>query len=132
MRAHRLDDAPGRYIESAKQSFPKGMMLDGLKVVLDCANGAAYRVAPTVLWELGAEVETLGVAPDGFNINLDCGSTAPEAMWSPLVEWMSNSCSGGTYADVDTISKRRLQIGHEGSAWLCAVQVSMQIVWKLC
>ncbi|HJN20849.1 MAG TPA: phosphoglucosamine mutase, partial [Alphaproteobacteria bacterium] len=66
-RAHRLDDAPGRYIESAKQSFPKGMMLDGLKVVLDCANGAAYRVAPTVLWELGAEVETLGVAPDGFN-----------------------------------------------------------------
>ena len=85
-RAHRLDDAPGRYIESAKQSFPKGMMLDGLKVVLDCANGAAYRVAPTVLWELGAEVETLGVAPDGFNINLDCGSTAPEAMCARVVQ----------------------------------------------
>jgi phosphoglucosamine mutase len=85
-RARRLDDAPGRYIEFAKQSFPKGMTLDGLKVVLDCANGAAYRVAPTVLWELGADVETLGVEPDGFNINRDCGSTAPEAMCARVVE----------------------------------------------
>jgi phosphoglucosamine mutase len=85
-RARRLDDAPGRYIEFAKQSFPKGMTLDGLKVVLDCANGAAYRVAPTVLWELGAEVVTLGVEPDGFNINLDCGSTSPQAMCERVVE----------------------------------------------
>ena len=85
-RARRLDDAPGRYIEFAKQSFPKGMTLDGLKVVLDCANGAAYHVAPTVLWELGAEVVAMGVEPDGFNINRDCGSTATAAMSARVVE----------------------------------------------
>ncbi|UFN47452.1 phosphoglucosamine mutase [Roseomonas sp. OT10] len=79
-RASRLDDAPGRYIEAAKQTFPKGSTLAGLRIVVDCANGAAYRVAPTVLWELGAEVVSLGVAPDGFNINKDCGSTAPSRM----------------------------------------------------
>ena len=64
-RAQRLDDAGGRYIEFVKNSFPRGLRLDGLKVVVDCANGAAYRVAPTVLWELGAEVVPLGVTPDG-------------------------------------------------------------------
>ena len=85
-RARRLDDAPGRYIEFAKQSFPKGMTLDGLKVVLDCANGAAYHVAPTVLWELGAEVVAMAVEPDGFNINRDCGSTATAAMSALVVE----------------------------------------------
>ena len=79
-RARRLDDAEGRYIERAKQSFSRGLRLDGLKIVVDCANGAAYRVAPGVLWELGAEVISLGVEPDGFNINADCGSTHPEAM----------------------------------------------------
>ena len=79
-RAARLDDAAGRYIEAAKASFPRGLRLDGLRIVVDCANGAAYRVAPTVLWELGADVIPLGVAPDGFNINRDCGSTAPDAM----------------------------------------------------
>jgi phosphoglucosamine mutase len=79
-RAARLDDAQGRYIEAAKASFPRGLRLDGLRIVVDCANGAAYRVAPTVLWELGAEVIPLGVAPDGFNINRGCGSTAPELM----------------------------------------------------
>lgn len=78
-RARRLDN-PGRYIERAKQSFSRGLRLDGLKIVVDCANGAAYRVAPGVLWELGAEVISLGVEPDGFNINADCGSTHPEAM----------------------------------------------------
>src|SRR5579885_2328147 len=66
-RAKRLDDAGGRYIEFVKASFPKRLRLDGLKIVLDCAHGAAYKVAPTVLWELGAEVVPLGVAPDGFN-----------------------------------------------------------------
>jgi phosphoglucosamine mutase len=76
-RASRLDDAPGRYIEAAKAAFPKGRSLEGLRIVVDCANGAAYKVAPTVLWELGAEVVPVGVAPDGFNINRDCGSTAP-------------------------------------------------------
>src|ERR1700689_5457551 len=73
-RARRLDDAGGRYIEFVKSSFPRGLRLDGLKVVVDCAHGAAYRVAPTVLWELGAEVVPLGVAPDGLNINRDCGT----------------------------------------------------------
>ena len=68
-RALRLDDAQGRYIEFAKQTFPKGQTLEGLKVVIDCANGAAYKVAPTVLQELGAEVVQLGVPPDGININ---------------------------------------------------------------
>ena len=76
-RAARLEDAAGRYIESAKATFPRGLRLDGLKIVVDCAHGAAYRVAPTVLWELGADVISLGVSPDGFNINRDCGSTVP-------------------------------------------------------
>jgi len=76
-RAQRIEDAGGRYIEAAKATFPRGMELDGLKIVIDCANGAAYRVAPTVLRELGAEVIAIGVAPDGFNINRGCGSTMP-------------------------------------------------------
>jgi len=79
-RAMRLDDAAGRYIEYVKASFPRGLRLDGLKIVVDCAHGAAYKVAPTVLHELGAEVVPLGVAPDGFNINDHAGSTHPGAM----------------------------------------------------
>lgn len=79
-RAKRLDDAEGRYIEFAKNTFPKKLGLEGRKIVIDCANGAAYKVAPTVLWELGAEVVPIGVLPDGFNINRDCGSTAIGAM----------------------------------------------------
>ena len=79
-RASRLEDAPGRYIEAAKASFPRGQTLDGLRIVVDCAHGAGYRVAPTVLWELGAEVIPIGVAPDGFNINKAVGSTAPAAL----------------------------------------------------
>ena len=66
-------------MEFAKTTFPRGQRLDGLKVVVDCANGAAYRTAPEVLWELGAEVVPIAVAPDGFNINRDCGSTHTEA-----------------------------------------------------
>jgi phosphoglucosamine mutase len=72
-----MEDAGGRYMEFAKNTFPRGLRLDGLKVVVDCANGAAYKVAPMVLWELGAEVISVGGAPDGFNINRDCGSTVP-------------------------------------------------------
>ncbi|PZP45658.1 MAG: phosphoglucosamine mutase [Azospirillum brasilense] len=79
-RTSRLEDAAGRYIEAAKSAFPKGLTLAGMRIVVDCANGAAYRVAPTVLWELGAEVVSLGVNPDGFNINAGCGSTAPGRM----------------------------------------------------
>ena len=74
-RAKRLDDAGSRYIEFAKNTFPRNLRLDGLKIVVDCANGAGYRVAPTVLWELGAEVISVGVEPDGLNINNGCGST---------------------------------------------------------
>ncbi|SFI85697.1 phosphoglucosamine mutase [Albimonas pacifica] len=76
-RAKRIDDGLGRYIEAAKATFPRDLRLDGLKVVVDCANGAAYRTAPTVLWELGAEVIEVGVSPNGRNINDRVGSTAP-------------------------------------------------------
>ena len=79
-KALRLDDAQGRYIEFVKQTFPRGLTLEGLKIVIDCANGAAYKVAPTVLRELGAELIILGVEPDGYNINLNCGSTSTELM----------------------------------------------------
>ena len=85
-RASRLEDAAGRYIEVAKASFPRGLRLDDLKIVVDCANGAGYRVAPTVLWELGATVIPVGVTPDGFNINRGCGSTTPEYLCAQVVE----------------------------------------------
>ncbi len=85
-RARRLDDAPGRYIEWVKATFPKGLTLEGLKIVVDCAHGAAYKVAPTVLWELGADVIPMGVAPDGFNINRDSGALATAAMQRKVVE----------------------------------------------
>ncbi|WP_160123210.1 phosphoglucosamine mutase [Rhodovarius lipocyclicus] len=81
-RASRLEDAPGRYIEAVKQTFPRGHTLEGMRIVVDCAHGAGYKVAPTVLWELGAEVVPIGVSPDGFNINKGCGSTHP----APLAE----------------------------------------------
>src|SRR6201996_7360649 len=85
-RASRLDDAVGRYIEVAKASFPRGSRLDGLGIVVDCAHGAAYKVAPSVLWELGATVIPVGVSPDGFNINQGCGSTVPEFICAKVVE----------------------------------------------
>lgn len=77
-RAKRIEDAQARYIEFVKSSFPKDLTLDGLRIVVDCANGAAYQVAPTALWELGAEVISVGVEPNGFNINDECGSTHPQ------------------------------------------------------
>ncbi|MCZ7676857.1 MAG: phosphoglucosamine mutase [Roseovarius sp.] len=85
-RARRFDDARGRYVEYAKSTFPFRRRLDGLRIVVDCANGAAYRCAPDVLWELGAEVISIGVAPDGHNINQGCGSTHPEAVVSKVIE----------------------------------------------
>ena len=85
-RASRLDDAAGRYIEAAKASFPRGSRLDGLRIVVDCANGAGYKVAPTVLGELGATVIPVGVTPVGFNIHKDCGSTVPEFLCSKVLE----------------------------------------------
>src|SRR5271165_2845331 len=79
-RAKRVESVHARYIEFAKRTLPRQLSLDGLRIVVDCANGAAYRVAPEALWELGAEVFSIGVEPDGFNINRDVGSTAPEAL----------------------------------------------------
>ena len=84
-RARRLEDAAGRYIENAKASFPRKLTLDGLRIVVDCAHGAAYRVAPTVLAELGAEVIPVGVDPDGFNINFECGSTQPDQLCAEVL-----------------------------------------------
>jgi phosphoglucosamine mutase len=85
-RAARLNDAAGRYIEVAKASFPRALTLDGLRIVIDCAHGAAYKVAPTVLAELGAEIVPRGVAPDGYNINLHCGSTHPAKLCAAVLE----------------------------------------------
>jgi phosphoglucosamine mutase len=79
-RAKRIDGAQQRYIEFAKRTLPREMSLEGLRVVIDCANGAAYKVAPEALWELGADVITMGVTPDGFNINKECGSTSTDAL----------------------------------------------------
>jgi phosphoglucosamine mutase len=79
-RAKRLEDAPGRYIEFVKQSFPRGLRLEGMKIVVDCAQGAAYRVAPTVFHELGAKVIAIGVQPNGTNINEECGAANPSLM----------------------------------------------------
>jgi len=84
-RARRIDDARGRYIHFAKSTFPEHLRLDGLKVVIDCANGAAYHVAPEALWELGAEVIPLGVTPNGHNINDSCGSTHPQVLQETVV-----------------------------------------------
>ena len=79
-RAKRIESVHARYIEFAKRTLPRALDLDGLRVVIDCANGAAYKVAPDALWELGAEVFPIGIEPDGFNINKDVGSTAPDAV----------------------------------------------------
>jgi phosphoglucosamine mutase len=85
-RAKRIDSAHARYIEFAKRTLPRNMSLEGLRIVIDCANGAGYKVAPEALWELGAEVISIGVEPDGFNINKDVGSTAPEALIAKVRE----------------------------------------------
>lgn len=85
-RASRMDDAVGRMVEYAKASFPRRQNLEDLKIVIDCANGAAYKVAPQALWELEAKVISMGVAPNGKNINLDCGATHTEALQARVVE----------------------------------------------
>jgi phosphoglucosamine mutase len=85
-RSRKIEDARGRYIHFAKSTFPEELRLDGLKIVVDCANGAAYQVAPSALWELGAEVVAMGVSPNGLNINDGCGSTAPAALQARVVE----------------------------------------------
>lgn len=85
-RARRIDDAQGRYIHFAKATFPEQLRLDGLKIVIDCAHGAAYKVAPAALWELGADVIAIGVTPDGFNVNDQVGSTHPKALQMKVLE----------------------------------------------
>ena len=85
-RAKRIESVHARYIEFAKRTLPKQLSLDGMRIVVDCANGAAYKVAPEALWELGAEVFAIGVEPDGFNINRDCGSTSPQALSNKVRE----------------------------------------------
>jgi len=109
-KAFRIDDARGRYIVFLKNTFPTQLSLDGLKIVLDCANGAAYRVAPTVLEELGAQVIPVGVDPDGQNINLNCGSLHPEVVSRMVVE---------TGADVgmalDGDADRIVFVDHQGN-----------------
>ena len=85
-RAKRIDSAQERYIEFAKRTLPRNIRFDGLRVVVDCANGSAYQVAPAALWELGAEVISMGVEPSGVNINKDCGSTAPAALCKKVRE----------------------------------------------
>ena len=89
-RAQRIDDGMYRYVERAKSSFPSGMRLDGMKVVVDCANGASYRAAPEVLWELGADVIPVGVSPNGRNINDNCGSTHPQTAAETVVAHGAN------------------------------------------
>ncbi len=85
-RVKRLDDASNRYIEFVKNSFPKDKSLTDLKIVVDCANGAAYNIAPKIFWELGADVVAIGTEPNGFNINEKCGSTHPEALCKKVLE----------------------------------------------
>ena len=90
-KAVRIDDALGRYIEFAKASFPRGLTLDGLRIVVDCAHGAAYKSTPSVLRELGAEVVLFGAQPNGTNINLDCGSMHPETMCAKVREFRADA-----------------------------------------
>ena len=85
-RAKRIDSAQERYIEFAKRTLPRNQSFDGMRVVVDCANGAAYKVAPEALWELGAEVIKIGVDPDGFNINKNCGSTSTSLLSQKVKE----------------------------------------------
>jgi len=89
-RVQRIDDCQARYVEIAKATFPKGLSLAGMRIVVDCANGAAYKVAPEALYELGAEVIRIGVEPDGFNINQECGSTHPDAMSRAVKEYRAD------------------------------------------
>ena len=109
-RAKRIDDGLFRYIERVKSTFPNGMRLDGIKVVIDCAHGAAYKAAPEVLWELGAEVITVGTSPNGFNINQNCGSTQPRVAAEAVV---SNGADLGICLDGD--SDRVLLIDETGA-----------------
>ena len=109
-KATRLDDARGRYIEFCKSKFPSDKTLGGLKIVVDCANGASYQIAPKVFSELGAEVVAMGVNPDGVNINLECGATKPESLAAKVLE---NKADLGIALDGD--GDRVIMVDHTGA-----------------
>jgi phosphoglucosamine mutase len=128
-KAYRLDDAEGRYIEFAKRSLPKDLDFQGLKLVVDCANGAAYKVAPTVLRELGAKVEVIGNKPDGMNINAGCGAVHPEQLQEAVRHYKADIgialdgdadrsifvCEQGTIVDGDHVmAALGLDLHHNG------------------
>ncbi|MFC7499773.1 phosphoglucosamine mutase [Enterovirga sp. GCM10030262] len=108
-RARRIEDARGRYIHAAKMTFPEHLRLDGLKVVVDCANGAAYQVAPAALWELGADVVAIGVSPNGTNINDGCGSTSPD-----LLKWTVTSSGADIGIALDGDADRLIVVDEKG------------------
>jgi phosphoglucosamine mutase len=115
-RAKRIDGVQDRYIEFAKRTLPRNLSLEGLRVVIDCANGAAYKVAPEALWELGAEVFPIGVDPDGFNINRECGSTSPDALAAKVREMRADvgiALDGDADRVVITDEKGRLVDGDQ-------------------
>lgn len=109
-KARRLDDATGRYIEFAKATFPRGMRLDGLKIVIDCAHGAAYKVAPKVLWELGADIIPISISPDGTNINDNCGATSLTVLQEAV---LANQADLGIALDGD--ADRLMMVDETGS-----------------
>ena len=130
-RAKRLDDAAGRYIEIAKGSFPKGLTLGGLKIVVDCANGAAYKLAPKVFFELGADVIPIGVEPDGFNINHHCGAIAPKRIQEAVI---SNEADVGIALDGDADRLVLVdQLGNtvDGDQIMAAIATSWQSLGRL-
>ncbi len=127
-KAHRIDDAIGRYVVFLKNTFPNHLTLDGLRIALDCANGAAYRVAPTVFEELGAEVITIGVEPDGENINKNCGSLHPEAV-SRLVLEKEADIGIALDGDADRIvfvDRKGRQVDGDYILAICALQMLSQ------
>jgi phosphoglucosamine mutase len=116
-RASRMDDANGRYIEMAKSSFPRDLRLDGMRIVIDCAHGAAYKAAPRILYELGADVMALHVAPDGMNINRGCGATSVETMRAAVI---AHKADLGLALDGDA---DRLMIADEAGAIIDGDQI---------
>lgn len=124
-KAFRIDDAQGRYVEFVKNSFPRGMVLDGMKIVLDCANGAGYRVAPRILRELGAEVSVLNAEPDGTNINRACGALHPEAIINRVRECVADAgiCLDGDADRVIMIDEKGAVVDGDHIMAICAIDM---------